>query len=121
MFWMGTSSAGILPSPAVPIPLFRGLEGLRLSFIHADAQERFNQINTLADLKKLKAARRGAGPTTRSWNRGHSHHAGRYSNLFRLMNDGDKLGFFPVVWWKSSPNAASWRHNIPTWRSISTC
>ena len=34
-------------------------------------------------------------------------YAGRYSNLFRLMNDGDKLDFFPVVWWKSSPNAAA--------------
>src|SRR5690606_28385055 len=56
VFWMGTSSALESALIAVPIPLFRGLEGLRLSFIHADAQEKFNQINSLADLKKLKAA-----------------------------------------------------------------
>ena len=56
VFWMGTSSALESSLIAIPIPLFRGLEGLRLSFIHADAQEKFNQINTLADLKQLKAA-----------------------------------------------------------------
>ena len=56
VFWMGTSSTLESSLIAVPIPLFRGLEGLRLSFIHADAQEKFNQINTLADLKQLKAA-----------------------------------------------------------------
>ena len=48
-------------------------------------------------------------------------YAGRYSNLFRLMNDGDKLDFFPAAWWRSSPSAASWWRNIPTWSSISTC
>ncbi|WP_404839671.1 hypothetical protein [Aeromonas media] len=96
VFWMGTSSAlesALLP---VPIPLFRGLEGLRLSFIHSDAQEKFNQVNTLADLKQLKAAQ-GVGWADNKIleQAGIATYAGRYSNLFRLINDGDKLDFFP--------------------------
>ncbi|EPC3544066.1 hypothetical protein [Aeromonas hydrophila] len=96
VFWMGTSSALESSLIAVPIPLFRGLEGLRLSFIHADAQEKFNQINSLADLKKLKAAQ-GVGWADNKIleNAGIPTYSGRYSNLFRLINDGDKLDFFP--------------------------
>ena len=65
------------PLIAVPIPLFRGLEGLRLSFIHADAQEKFNQVNTLADLKKLKAAQQVGWADNKSPGAGgHSHLCG---------------------------------------------
>ena len=96
VFWMGTSSALESSLIAVPIPLFRGLEGLRLSFIHADAQEKFNQINTLADLKQLKAAQ-GVGWADNKIleNAGIPTYSGRYSSLFRLINDGDKFDFFP--------------------------
>lgn len=96
VFWMGTSSALESSLIAVPIPLFRGLEGLRLSFIHADAQEKFNQINTLADLKQLKAAQ-GVGWADNKIleNAGIPTLSGRYSSLFRLINDGDKIDFFP--------------------------
>ena len=96
VFWMGTSStleSALIP---VPIPLFRGLEGLRLSFIHGDAQEKFNQVNTLADLRQLQAAQ-GVGWADNKIleQAGIATYAGRYSNLFRLINDGDKLDFFP--------------------------
>lgn len=96
VFWMGTSSALESSLIAVPIPLFRGLEGLRLSFIHSDAQEKFNQVNTLADLKQLKAAQ-GVGWADNKIleQAGIATYAGRYSNLFRLINDGDKIDFFP--------------------------
>lgn len=96
VYWMGTSSALESSLIAVPIPLFRGLEGLRLSFIHEDAQERFNQVNSLADLKQLKAAQ-GVGWADNKIleQAGIPTYAGRYSNLFRLINDGDKLDFFP--------------------------
>ncbi|WP_429090269.1 hypothetical protein [Aeromonas rivipollensis] len=96
VFWMGTSSALESALIPVPIPLFRGLEGLRLSFIHSDAQEKFNQVNTLADLKLLKAAQ-GVGWADNKIleQAGIATYAGRYSNLFRLINDGDKLDFFP--------------------------
>ncbi|MGL4933362.1 MAG: hypothetical protein ACRC4P_08585 [Aeromonas sp.] len=96
VFWMGTSSALESSLIAIPIPLFRGLEGLRLSFIHADAQEKFNQINSLADLKTMKAAQ-GVGWADNKIleQAGIATYSGRYSNLFRLTNDGDKLDFFP--------------------------
>ncbi|WP_429154959.1 hypothetical protein [Aeromonas media] len=96
LFWMGTSSALESSLIPIPIPLFRGLEGLRLSFIHSDAQEKFNQVNTLADLKQLKAAQ-GVGWADNKIleQAGIATYAGRYSNLFRLINDGDKLDFFP--------------------------
>lgn len=96
VFWMGTSSALESALIPVPIPLFRGLEGLRLSFIHSDAQEKFNQVNTLTDLKQLKAAQ-GVGWADNKIleQAGIATYAGRYSNLFRLINDGDKLDFFP--------------------------
>ena len=96
VFWMGTSSALESALIPVPIPLFRGLEGLRLSFIHGDAQEKFNQVNTLADLRQLKAAQ-GVGWADNKIleQAGIATYAGRYSNLFRLINDGDKLDFFP--------------------------
>ena len=69
---------------------------MRLSFIHADAQEKFNQINTLADLKQLKAAQ-GVGWADNKIleNAGIPTFSGRYSSLFRLINDGDKIDFFP--------------------------
>ncbi|MGY3944381.1 type 2 periplasmic-binding domain-containing protein [Aeromonas tecta] len=96
VFWMGTSStleSFLIP---VPIPLFRGLEGLRISLIHSDAQEKFNQVNSLADLKNMKAAQ-GVGWADNKIleHAGIPTYAGRYSNLFRLINDGDKLDFFP--------------------------
>ena len=96
VFWMGTSSALESALIPVPIPLFRGLEGLRLSFIHSDAQEKFNQVKTLADLRQLKAAQ-GVGWADNKIleQAGIATYAGRYSNLFRLINDGDKLDFFP--------------------------
>lgn len=96
VFWMGTSSALESALIPVPIPLFRGLEGLRLSFIHSDTQEKFNQVNTLEDLKLLKAAQ-GVGWADNKIleQAGIATYAGRYSNLFRLINDGDKLDFFP--------------------------
>ncbi|WP_421199716.1 hypothetical protein [Aeromonas enteropelogenes] len=96
VFWMGTSSALESALIAVPIPLFRGLEGLRLSFIHQDAQEKFNQINTLADLKQMKALQGVGWADNRILeNAGIPTYSGRYSNLFRLINDGDKVDFFP--------------------------
>ncbi|MCH7372285.1 hypothetical protein [Aeromonas sp. MR16] len=96
VFWMGTSSTLESYLIPVPIPLFRGLEGLRISFIHSDAQEKFNQVKSLADLKKLKAAQ-GVGWADNKIleHAGIPTYAGRYSNLFRLINDGDKLDFFP--------------------------
>ncbi|WP_421262369.1 hypothetical protein [Aeromonas jandaei] len=96
VFWMGTSSALESSLLAVPIPLFRGLEGLRLSFIHADAQEKFNQINTLADLRQMKAAQ-GVGWADNKIleSAGIPTYSGRFSTLFRLINDGDKVDFFP--------------------------
>ncbi|WP_421180191.1 hypothetical protein [Aeromonas enteropelogenes] len=96
VFWMGTSSALESTLIAIPIPLFRGLEGLRLSFIHQDAQEKFNQINTLADLKQMKALQGVGWADNRILeNAGIPTYSGRYSNLFRLINDGDKVDFFP--------------------------
>ncbi|QWZ62677.1 hypothetical protein [Aeromonas sp. FDAARGOS 1417] len=96
VFWMGTSSTLESSLLAVPIPLFRGLEGLRLSFIHADAQEKFNQINTLADLRQMKAAQ-GVGWADNKIleSAGIPTYSGRFSSLFRLINDGDKVDFFP--------------------------
>ncbi|MGY4108336.1 hypothetical protein [Aeromonas encheleia] len=96
VFWMGTSStleSALIP---IPIPLFRGLEGLRIAFIHRDAQEKFNQVGSLADLKRMKAAQ-GVGWADNKILElaGIPTYAGRYSNLFRLINDGDKLDFFP--------------------------
>ena len=96
VFWMGTSStleSALIP---IPIPLFRGLEGLRIAFIHRDAQEKFNQVGSLADLKVMKAAQ-GVGWADNKILElaGIPTYAGRYSNLFRLINDGDKLDFFP--------------------------
>lgn len=96
VFWMGTSSDLESSLLAVPIPLFRGLEGLRLSFIHADAQDKFNNINSLADIKQMKAVQ-GVGWADNKIlaNAGIPIYAGRYSNLFRIINDGDKFDFFP--------------------------
>ena len=96
VFWMGTSSALESSLIPIPIPLFRGLEGLRIAFIHRDAQETFNQVGSLADLKRLKAAQ-GVGWADNKIleQAGIPTYAGRYNNLFRLVNDGDKLDFFP--------------------------
>ncbi|MCS3460699.1 hypothetical protein [Aeromonas sp. BIGb0445] len=96
LFWMGTSSALESALLAVPVPLFRGLEGLRLSFIHEKDQEKFSQIETLEQLKKMRAAQ-GIG-----WSDNKIYQAAgiptymtRFTNLFRLMNDGGRLDFFP--------------------------
>ncbi|MGL5947991.1 MAG: hypothetical protein ACRCYV_02880 [Aeromonas sp.] len=96
LFWMGTSPQLEAALTAVPVPLLRGLEGLRISLIHQDAQEKFNQVTRLADLKPYKIGQ-GIGWSDNAIYEaaGLPTYAARYSSLFRLINDGDKLDLFP--------------------------
>ena len=108
--------AGILPT-AVPILLFRGLEVAAPLLHPRRCPERFNQINTLADLKKLKAAQGGGlGRQQDPGTGGIPTYARALQQPVSPMNDdGDKLDFPRGLVEIFSPNAASWRHNIPTW------
>ncbi|MFM4703927.1 hypothetical protein [Aeromonas bivalvium] len=96
VFWMGTSSAlesALLP---VPVPLFRGLEGLRIAFIHEKDQEKFSQITNLEQLRKMRAAQGIGWADNRVYQEaGIPTYMTRFTNLFRLMNDGGRLDFFP--------------------------
>ncbi|PJG59904.1 hypothetical protein [Aeromonas cavernicola] len=96
VFWMSTSSELESMFIPIPIPIFRGLEGLRLGLIHVNDQARFDRVKNVDDLKQMKVAQ-GVGWADNKVLRhaGIKTYSGRYSNLFRLINDGDKLDFFP--------------------------
>lgn len=96
LYWMGTSSDLERRLHAIPIPLLRGLEGARVLLIHRDEQEKFNQINTLEALRQLHAGQGvGWGDNQVLEAAGITSYAGRFSNLFRLIDTHTAIDFFP--------------------------
>ncbi|QFI56443.1 hypothetical protein [Aeromonas simiae] len=109
LYWMGTSSELESRLTAIPIPLFRGMEGMRVALIHQDDQEKFAQITGLEQLRKFRAGQ-GIG-----WSDGRildaagiPTYAGRAANLFRLINRREAIDFFP----RSLVEAFSEQHEL---------
>lgn len=109
LYWMGTSSELESRLTAIPIPLFRGMEGMRVALIHQDDQEKFAQITGLEQLRKFRAGQ-GIG-----WSDGRildaagiPTYAGRAANLFRLINRHEAIDFFP----RSLVEAFSEQHEL---------
>lgn len=96
LFWMGTSSDLERRLTAIPIPLFRGLEGVRVAIIHRDDQEAFARIKNLDELRQRKAAQGvGWGDNRVLETAGIPTYAGRFHTLFHLINDHREVDFFP--------------------------
>ncbi|KUE78255.1 hypothetical protein ATO46_11220 [Aeromonas schubertii] len=96
LFWMGTSSDLEQRLTPIPVPLFRGLEGVRVAIIHRDAQETFARINNLDELRQHKAVQGvGWGDNRILEAAGIPTYAGRFHTLFHLINDHQEVDFFP--------------------------
>ena len=86
IYWMGTSKS--LEKELIPIyyPIFRGLLGHRVFIIHKSNQAKFDQINSLEDLKSFIGAQ-GIG-----WSdikiledAGLHQRKARYENIFKMV------------------------------------
>jgi hypothetical protein len=82
--------------PPVRIPLLKGLLGHRIFLIHKNSQHKFDAVNTLDDLKKLKL---GQGTTWADTQILESNgltvvKTQKYDNLFYML-DGDRFDAFP--------------------------
>ena len=96
VMWGGSTSTYEDKMLPIRIPALKGLLGHRIFIIRAEDQEKFNQINTLADLKRFKA---GLGtlwgdtkimkladiPTVTTI---------KYPNLFSML-EGGRFDYFP--------------------------
>ena len=63
--WAGTSKKREKELKAIKIPLFKGLLGFRKLIILEDNVEKFDEVNTLEDLKKYKACQGTHWPDTK--------------------------------------------------------
>jgi len=96
IFWTSSSQDVESEFQPIRIPLFKGLLGCRIFIINKNNQAKFDQINTLEDLKKLKF---GQG---RTWgdtkvleaNGFNIVKVSKYENLFYMV-DGERFDAFP--------------------------
>lgn len=96
VMWAASDAAIEAQVPPVRIPLLKGLLGHRIFLIHKNSQHKFDAINTLEDLKKIKF---GQGATWADTNILESNgltvvKTQKYDNLFHML-DGGRFDAFP--------------------------
>lgn len=94
-FWNSANADKEAEFTAIRIPLYKGLLGNRIFIIHKDNQHKFDNINTLEDLKKITI---GQGKTWADTKILESNglnvvKANKYENLF-FMVDGGRFDAF---------------------------
>lgn len=96
IFWMGANNMRTKALRAIPIPLERGLMGYRQFIIHRSRLADFEQVKTLADLRRFTACQGAQWPDTdilRDANLKVITSTG-YENLFRQVAAG-RCDYFP--------------------------
>ncbi len=95
LYWVGTSAEFEKRMRPVRFPVYRGLLGHRIFIIHRDDQKKFDKVNKLGDLKKLKGIQ-GIG-----WSdikilehSGLRQNTGKYENIFKMVNRGGRVEYF---------------------------
>lgn len=96
IYWAGTRQDYEEKMQAIYVPIFKGLLGHRIFIIEQGKQPLFDNINSLADLKRLKA---GQGKT---WGDTQALLASgiptvttlKFPNLFYML-EGDRFDYFP--------------------------
>ncbi|QEY12032.1 ABC transporter substrate-binding protein [Cellvibrio sp. KY-YJ-3] len=96
VMWAASDASIEAQVPPVRIPLLKGLLGHRIFLIHKNSQHKFDAVNTLDDLKKLKL---GQGSTWADTNILESNgltvvKTQKYGNLFYML-DGGRFDAFP--------------------------
>lgn len=96
VMWAASDASIEAQVPPVRIPLLKGLLGHRIFLIHKNSQHKFDAINTLEDLKKIKF---GQGATWADTNILESNgltvvKTQKYENLFHML-DGGRFDAFP--------------------------
>jgi hypothetical protein len=96
VMWAASDASIEAQVPPVRIPLLKGLLGHRIFLIHKNSQHKFDAINTLDDLKKIKF---GQGATWADTNILESNgltvvKTQKYENLFHML-DGGRFDAFP--------------------------
>ena len=96
MFWTSSSAEAESQFLPIRIPLFKGLLGCRIFIINKDNQTKFDQINTLDDLKKLTFGQGKTWGDTKilESNGFNIVKVYKYENLFH-MTDGERFDAFP--------------------------
>jgi len=95
LYWMGTSKN--LEKTLLPIryPIDRGLLGYRIFIIHKDHQNKFDKIQTLTDLQKLRGVQGiGWSDITILENSGLKQHKNLYENIFKMVHYGGRVDYF---------------------------
>lgn len=64
VYWMASSAEFEKLLKPIRIPLMKGLLGHRISIINPEAQSKFNQVNSLADVQKLRFGQGRSWPDT---------------------------------------------------------
>lgn len=96
VMWAASDASMESQVRAVPIPLLKGLLGHRIFLIHKNSQHKFDAVNTLDDLKKLKL---GQGATWADTKILESNgltvvKAQKYDSLMHML-DGGRFDAFP--------------------------
>ncbi len=95
LYWMGTSAE--LEEKLLPIryPINRGLLGYRVFIIHKNHQEKFDNIQTLADLQKYQGAQGiGWSDNIILESAGLKQYQINYDNIFKMINAGNRIDYF---------------------------
>lgn len=111
--WFGASKRAESKLKPVYIPIFKGLLGWRIAFIHADKQPAFRKVETLADLRVFNAIQGLSWPDTDIL-----RHSGievgeaRYDLLPRMIAGG-RADWFPRSVIEIWPEKKRWQGQYP--------
>lgn len=96
VMWAASDASIEEQVPPVRIPLLKGLLGHRIFLIHKNSQHKFDAINTLDDLKKLKLGQGATWADTKilESNGLNVVKTQKYDNLFYML-DGGRFDAFP--------------------------
>lgn len=96
VMWAASDASIEEQVPAVRIPLLKGLLGHRIFLIHKNSQHKFDTVNTLDDLKKLKLGQGATWADTKilESNGFNVVKTQKYDNLFYML-DGGRFDAFP--------------------------
>ena len=96
VFWAGVTPKLEETFRPIYIPVLKGLLGHRIFIIKKGTQSLFDNINTLSDLKVLKAGQGSTWGDTRVLKGADIPTATtlKYNNLFRML-EGDRFDYFP--------------------------
>lgn len=114
LYWMGTSDELERELRPIRFPVYRGLLGYRVFIINKRHQVRFDGVKSLEDLQKFIGIQ-GIGWTDTAIleHSGLRQLTGRYANIFKMINSGDRVDYFSRGISEGYVEVASRQNNDP--------